>query len=60
MSMVHTVIARDADEQILHVIACFHERQVPIATKFIKESYPDAIISVTTRAEEPDLPDTAR
>ena len=58
--MIHTVVARDAQKNILHVIPCFNKRQVPIAKRSIMQDYPDAIITVTDMEDTPDTLDTAR
>jgi hypothetical protein len=60
MFMIHTVVARDLEDNVLNVIPCFDERQVPIAKRKIKQDYPSAVISVIEMEEHPDTPDTAR
>lgn len=54
MTMVHSVIARDNQSNILHIITCFSERQIPIAKQFIADDYPDAIVTVRSAQDHPD------
>lgn len=51
-SLIHAVIARDENKNILQVIACFSERQVEIAKKFIKADWPKARIEVKSTPHE--------
>lgn len=60
MTMIHSVIARDKKKNILHLIVCFSERQIPIAKGFIKEKFPNSIISVTSAKDHDDQLDTGK
>lgn len=54
MTMIHSVIARDKKKNILQIITCFSERQVPIARRFIEKDFPGAIITVKSAQDHPD------
>lgn len=47
-ALIHAVVAHGANNEVLHVIACFSEQQVRIAKKNILEEYPKASIKVKT------------
>lgn len=51
-AMLHSVIAKDAEKNILQVITCFSEAQIPIAKKNILKDFPGARISIQNSPHE--------
>lgn len=60
MTMIHTVIACGPNKEVLQVICCFSERQIPIAKREIEKQFPGSKITVKSQQDHPEPPDTIR
>ncbi len=60
MSMIYTVIGRNAKKDVLLVIAAFSEQQVPIAVRNLRKAHPDAAITIDSHLDESRFIDEAK
>lgn len=51
-TMTHSVIARDEGNNILAIITCFNENQIPIAKRSIEKDYPHCKFTIKSSPED--------